>query len=342
MFKNINKIKEVFMDKKIILSGIQSTGRLQLGNYLGAIDNWVKMQEEYNCYYMIANLHSLTVRNNPEELKNNTLKIIALYVAAGLDPEKNTIFIQSQVKEHAELAWILNCYTYMGELSRMTQFKDKSAKHADNINAGLFTYPVLMAGDILLYKADLVPVGEDQKQHLEIARDIAERFNKIYGETFVVPNPYIPKVGARIMGLQDPTSKMSKSCENPNDSIFLIDTPELIVKKIKKAVTDSEGVVRFDIENKPGISNLMEIYSILENKSLEDIEKEFEGQNYGVFKQKVADSIIKALESFHKKYNELMENPKYLEEICKKGAKKAKEIASKTLKEVYHKIGIIR
>ena len=230
----------------------------------------------------------------------------------------------------------------MGELNRMTQFKDKSEKHADNINSGLFTYPVLMAADILLYNPDLVPTGQDQKQHLEITRNIAERFNKIYGETFVVPNPYIPKVGARIMGLQDPTSKMSKSCENPNDSIFLIDTPEQIVKKIKKAVTDSEGVVRFDIENKPGISNLMEIYSILENKSLEDIEKEFEGQNYGVFKQKVADSIIKALELFHKKYNELMENPKYLEEICEKGAKKAKEIASKTLKEVYHKIGIIR
>ena len=300
------------------------------------------MQDEYDCYYMIANLHALTVRRDAEELRENTLKIIATYIAAGIDPDKSCIFLQSQVPEHAELSWVLNCYTYMGELNRMTQFKDKSEKHADNINSGLFTYPVLMAADILLYNPDLVPTGQDQKQHLEITRNIAERFNKIYGETFVVPNPYIPKVGARIMGLQDPTSKMSKSCENPNDSIFLIDTPEQIVKKIKKAVTDSEGVVKFDIENKPGISNLMEIYSILENKSLEDIEKEFEGQNYGEFKQKVADSIIKALESFHKKYNELMENPKYLEEICEKGAKKAKEIASKTLKEVYHKIGIIR
>ena len=330
------------MEKKVILSGIQATGNLTLGNYIGALKNFVKMQDEYDCYYMIANLHALTVRRDAEELRENTLKIIATYIAAGIDPDKSCIFLQSQVPEHAELSWVLNCYTYMGELNRMTQFKDKSEKHADNINSGLFTYPVLMAADILLYNPDLVPTGQDQKQHLEITRNIAERFNKIYGETFVVPNPYIPKVGARIMGLQDPTSKMSKSTENPNDSIFLIDTPELIVKKIKKAVTDSEGVVRFDIENKPGISNLMEIYSILENKSLEDIEKEFEGQNYGVFKQKVADSIIKALESFHKKYNELMENPKYLEEICEKGAKKAKQIASKTLEEVYNKIGIIR
>ena len=306
------------MEKKVILSGIQATGNLTLGNYIGALKNFVKMQDEYDCYYMIANLHALTVRRDAEELRENTLKIIATYIAAGIDPDKSCIFLQSQVPEHAELSWVLNCYTYMGELNRMTQFKDKSEKHADNINSGLFTYPVLMAADILLYNPDLVPTGQDQKQHLEITRNIAERFNKIYGETFVVPNPYIPKVGARIMGLQDPTSKMSKSCENPNDSIFLIDTPEQIVKKIKKAVTDSEGVVRFDIE------------------------KEFEGQNYGEFKQKVADSIIKALESFHKKYNELMENPKYLEEICEKGAKKAKEIASKTLKEVYHKIGIIR
>ena len=330
------------MEKKVILSGVQATGNLTLGNYIGALKNFVKMQEEYDCYYMIANLHALTVRRQPEELRNNTLKIIATYIAAGIDPEKSCIFLQSQVPEHAELSWVLNCYTYMGELNRMTQFKDKSEKHADNINSGLFTYPVLMASDILLYQANLVPTGHDQKQHLEITRNIAERFNNLYGETFEIPEPFIPKVGARIMGLQDPTSKMSKSCENPNDSIFLIDTPEQITKKIKKAVTDSEGVVRFDVENKPGISNLMEIYSILENKSLEDIEKEFEGQNYGVFKQKVADSIIKALEPFHKKYNELMENSKYLEEICEKGAKKARELASKTVKNVYEKIGIIR
>src|SRR5574344_1821989 len=245
------------MSKKVILSGIQATGKLTLGNYLGAIDNWVHMQEEYDCYYMIANLHSLTVRNDPEELRNNTLKILATYIAAGLDPNKNTIFIQSQVKEHAELGWILDCYTYMGELSRMTQFKDKSKKHADNINAGLFTYPALMAADILLYKADLVPVGQDQMQHLEITRDIAERFNKLYGETFVIPEGYVRKSSAKIMGLQDPTSKMSKSSTNLNDTIFLDDEPEFIMKKFKKAVTDSENVVRFDPENKPGISNLM-------------------------------------------------------------------------------------
>lgn len=330
------------MEKKVILSGIQATGNLTLGNYIGALKNFVKMQEEYDCYYMIANLHALTVRRDPEELRQNTLKIIATYIAAGIDPEKSCIFLQSQVPEHAELAWVLNCYTYMGELNRMTQFKDKSEKHADNINSGLFTYPVLMAADILLYNPNLVPTGHDQKQHLEITRNIAERFNNIYGETFKIPEPYIPKVGARIMGLQDPTSKMSKSSTNPNDSIFLIDTPEQIIKKIKKSVTDSEGIVRYDIENKPGISNLMEIYSILEEKTIEEIEKEFEGQNYGVFKTKVAEAIVKALEPFHKKYNELMENPKYLEEICKNGAQKARKVASERLKEVYDKIGIIK
>lgn len=329
------------MDKKIILSGIQSTGRLHLGNYLGAIDNWVKMQEEYNCYYMIANLHSLTIRNNPEELKNNTKKIIALYVAAGLDPEKNTIFIQSQVKEHSELAWILNCYTYMGELSRMTQFKDKSAKHADNINAGLFTYPVLMAADILLYKADLVPVGEDQKQHLEITRDIAERFNKIYGETFIMPEGYIRKSTARIMGLQDPTSKMSKSSTNVNDVIFLDDEPEVIRKKFKKAVTDSENIVRFDPENKPGISNLMCIYGAITGKNEKEIEEEFSGLGYGAFKTAVGEKVVEKLKPVQEKYKKLLENPKYLEEIYTRGAEKAKELAAKTLEEVKNKIGIL-
>lgn len=329
------------MEKKIILSGIQSTGRLHLGNYLGAIDTWVKMQEEYNCYYMIANLHSLTVRNNPETLKNNTLKIIALYVAAGLNPEKNTIFIQSQVPEHSELAWILNCYTYMGELSRMTQFKDKSLKHADNINAGLFTYPVLMASDILLYKADLVPVGEDQKQHLEITRDIAERFNKIYGNTFVIPNPYIRKTSARIMGLQDPTSKMSKSSENINDVVFLDDDPDTIMKKFKKAVTDSENVVRFDPIEKPGISNLMQIYGSITGKTEKEIEEEFQGRGYGDFKMAVANAVIEKLKPIQAKYNELLENPKYLEEIYINGAKKASKLASKTLQEVKEKIGIL-
>ena len=258
------------MEKKIILSGIQATGNLTLGNYIGALNNFVKLQDEYDCYYMIADLHTLTVRNDPEKLRENTLKLIALYIACGLDPDKNTIFIQSHVPAHTGLSWVLNCYTYMGELSRMTQYKDKSQKHSDNINSGLFTYPVLMAADILLYRANLVPVGDDQKQHLEIARDIAERFNGIYGDTFVVPDPYIPQSGARIMGLQNPTSKMSKSSEDENDKILLTDDSDTIRKKLKKAVTDSENHVHFDKKNKPGISNLMTIYSILKGKSMEE------------------------------------------------------------------------
>ncbi len=329
-------------DKKIILSGIQATGNLHLGNYIGAVKNFVKMQDEYECYYMIANLHALTVRRDPEELRENTLKILAEYVASGIDPEKSTIFVQSQVHEHAELGWVLDCYTYMGELSRMTQYKDKSAKHADNINAGLFTYPALMAGDILLYQADTVPVGEDQKQHLEITRDIAERFNKLYGDTFKIPEPYIAKAGARIMGLQDPTSKMSKSSKLPNDTILLIDSPEEITKKIKKAVTDSEGIVKYDVQNKPGVSNLMTIYSVINNVSLEDVEKEFEGKNYGEFKMAVADAIIKELEPFRSKYDKLLNDKEYLESIYKAGAKKAEEQARKTLDLVYDRIGIIR
>lgn len=329
------------MDKKVILSGVQSTGRLTLGNYLGAINNWVEMQEKYDCYYMIANSHSLTVRNNPEELRNNTLKILALYIAAGLDPEKNTIFIQSQVKEHVELAWILNCYTYMGELSRMTQFKDKSLKHQDNINAGLFTYPVLMAADILLYKANLVPVGEDQKQHLEITRDIAERFNKLYGDTFVIPEAYVRKETARIMGLQDPTSKMSKSATNLNDVIFLDDSEETIIKKIKKAVTDSENVVRFAPETKPGVSNLMQIYSAITNKGFEEIEKDFEGKGYGDFKMAVAEVVVGKLKPIQEKYNELLENRDYLVKVYTEGKMKAEKIAIKTINEVKEKIGIL-
>ena len=329
-------------NKKIILSGIQSTGNLHLGNYIGAVKNFVKMQDDYECYYMIANLHALTVRREPEELRENTLKILAEYIAAGIDPEKSTIFVQSQVHEHAELGWVLDCYTYMGELSRMTQFKDKSAKHADNINAGLFTYPSLMAGDILLYQADVVPVGEDQKQHLEITRDIAERFNKLYGDTFKIPEPFIPKAGARIMGLQDPTSKMSKSSKLPNDLILLIDSPEEITKKIKKAVTDSEGIVKFDVQNKPGVSNLMNIYSVIKDISIEEVEKEFEGKNYGEFKMAVADAIIKELEPFRNKYNELMNDRAYLESIYKAGAKKAEEKAKKTLDLVYDRIGLLK
>ena len=328
-------------NKKVILSGIQATGNLTLGNYIGALKNFVKMQDEYDCYYMIANLHALTVRRDPAELKENTLKVLATYIAAGIDPEKSTIFVQSQVHEHAELGWVLDCYTYMGELSRMTQFKDKSDKHADNINAGLFTYPSLMAGDILLYQADVVPVGEDQKQHLEITRDIAERFNKLYGDTFKVPEPYIPKAGARIMGLQDPASKMSKSSTIPNDTILLVDTPEEIMKKVKKAVTDSEGIVKYDVENKPGVSNLMTIYSVIKNISLDEVEKQFEGKGYGEFKTIVGEAIVKELEPFHKKYNELMNDKIYLEKIYTEGSRKASEKARKTLNLVYNKVGLV-
>jgi len=329
------------MKKKTILSGIQATGNLTLGNYLGALNNWVTMQEEYDCYYMIADLHTLTVRNDPETLRKNTLELIALYIAAGLDPDKNTIFIQSHIPAHTQLSWVLNCYTYMGELNRMTQFKDKSAKHADNINSGLFTYPVLMAADILAYNADLVPVGEDQRQHLEITRDIAERFNSVYGETFKIPEAYIGKVGARIMGLQNPTNKMSKSAVDPMDKILLTDSPEDIRKKFKKAVTDSENCVRYDKENKPGVSNLMVIYGIIKNKTIEEIEKEFENQGYGNFKTAVAEAVIEKLEPLQKRYKELLENPEKLKQIYEKGNKKAEEKANAIIKEVYKKVGLV-
>lgn len=331
----------IYMDKKIVLSGIQATGNLTLGNYLGAIKNWTLMQDEYETYYMIADLHSLTIKNDPEKLRENTLKVIAIYVAAGLDPKKNTIFIQSHVKEHAELSWILNCYTYLGELNRMTQFKDKSKKHPDNINCGLYTYPVLMAADILLYTPSIVPVGEDQRQHLEIARDIAERFNSIYGKTFIIPDGYIPKSGARIMGLQDPLSKMSKSATNLNDTIFLNDTKEEILSKFKKAVTDSENIVRYDKENKPGISNIMTIYSVILSKTYEEIEEEFKGKGYGEFKVAVATSVINALSPIQEKYSDLMQNKEKLEEIYKQGAIKASKKANQVLTEVKKKIGLV-
>ena len=329
------------MDKKRVLSGVQSTGNLTLGNFLGAINNWVAMQEQYDCFYMIADLHSLTVRNDPNTLRENALKLIALYVAAGLDPQKNNIFVQSHVSAHSELSWILNCYTYMGELSRMTQFKDKSAKHADNINSGLFTYPVLMAADIILYQADLVPVGEDQKQHLELTRDIAERFNKIYGDTFKIPEPYITRSGAKIMGLQNPEAKMSKSATNLNDVIFLNDTPDDIIKKFKKAVTDSDNLVKYDPENKPGVSNLMQIYGAVTSKSKEEIEKEFEGQGYGAFKMAVAEAVVEKLKPIQTRYNELLSNRDYIKEIYEKGDENARKIAEITLKDVREKVGLI-
>ncbi|MCF6095510.1 tryptophan--tRNA ligase [Thermovorax subterraneus] len=327
--------------KKRIFSGAQPSGSVTLGNYLGAIKNWVKLQDEYDCIYCIVDLHALTVRQDPAVFRERCYSFLAQYLACGLDPEKNVIYFQSHVSAHAELAWILNCYTYVGELSRMTQFKEKARKHRDNINAGLFTYPVLMAADILLFKTDLVPVGEDQKQHIELTRDVAVRFNKLYGEVFKIPEAYIPKVGARIMSLQEPTKKMSKSDENENSYILVLDSPDLIMKKFKKAVTDSEAVVRYDEEAKPGISNLMNIYAAMTGRSFEEIEKEFEGQGYGAFKKAVAEAVIEGLRPIREKYQELMADKGYLESVIKDGATRAKDIASQTLKEVYDRIGLV-
>lgn len=328
-------------DKKRIFSGMQPSGQLTLGNYVGALRNWVNLQDDYECIYCIVDLHALTVRQNPAELRQRSIALLAQYIACGIDPEKNILFIQSHVSAHAELAWILSCYTYMGELSRMTQFKEKSQKHEDNINAGLFTYPVLMASDILLYQADLVPVGDDQKQHLEITRDIAARFNNLYGDVFKVPEPYIPKVGARIMSLQDPDSKMSKSDTNANAYILLLDNPDVIIKKFKRAVTDSDAVVRYDIENKKGISNLMSIYSSVTGKSLDDTEKEFAGKGYGDFKSGVGEAVADLLKPVQDEYNRLMSSKDYLEEIMKKGAEIADYVSMKTLRKVYKKIGLV-
>ena len=325
--------------KKRILSGIQPSGDLTLGSYLGAIKNWAALADEYDCYYMLADMHTITVRQVPADLRRRTLTQVAAYIACGLDPEKNTLFVQSHVPAHAQLGWVLDCYTMFGELSRMTQFKDKSAKNADNINAGLFTYPSLMAADILLYQADLVPVGGDQKQHVEICRDIATRFNGIYGDTFKLPDPYIPKVGARIMSLTTPTSKMSKS--DPDGCVFLMDTPEVIQKKFKRAVTDSETQVRFDPEHKPGISNLLTIYCAATGKSPEEAEEAFQGQGYGVFKPAVGDAVVELLRPIREEAGRLMADKAYLEGIYKEGAERASHLAAKTLRKVYKKVGFV-
>ena len=300
-------------EKKILYSGMQATGTLTLGNYLGALKNWVNLCDEYECFYGVMDLHSLTVRQNPTEFRQNARKLYALYVAAGLDPEKNCVYYQSHVSAHAELGWILDCFTYMGELNRMTQFKDKAAKHADNINAGLYTYPVLMAADILLYQADVVPVGVDQKQHLEITRDIAERFNNIYGDVFTIPEPYIGKAGAKIMSLQEPTKKMSKSDENVNATIMLLDDRDTIIRKFKRAVTDSEAEVRYG-EDKPGISNLMDIYGCVTGKSHDEITAEFAGKGYGDFKLAVGESVADELAPLQKRYEELVKDKAYIEQ----------------------------
>lgn len=327
--------------KKSMLSGIQPSGDLHLGNYLGAVKNWGARADEFDCYYFMADLHTLTVRQDPKLLRRRSLEQLAQYIACGIDPEKNVLFLQSHVHEHAELGWILNCYTMFGELSRMTQFKDKCAKNADNINGGLFTYPSLMAADILLYQADYVPVGEDQRQHCELTRDIAVRFNNIYGETFKVPEAYVPKAGARVMGLGNPTSKMSKS--DPNGCVFLMEKPEDIARKFKRAITDSdtENCVHFDPANKPGVSNLMNIYSAVTGKSFDEIEREFNGQGYGVFKPAVGDAVIEILRPIREEATRLLDDKAYLCSVYTEGAQKASVIARKTLRKVYKKVGLV-
>ncbi|MBQ3484382.1 MAG: tryptophan--tRNA ligase [Clostridia bacterium] len=324
--------------KPIIFSGIQPSGTLTLGNYIGALKNFSKLQDDYDCIYSIVDMHAITVRQNPAELRRRCLELAALYIASGIDPKKALIYCQSHVSGHAELAWILNCFTYMGEMNRMTQFKDKSAKHADNINVGLFTYPVLMAADILLYQTNLVPVGHDQKQHLEICRDIAQRFNGIYGDVFTIPEGYIPKVGARVMSLQEPTRKMSKS--DPEDTfIALTDDADTIRRKIKRAVTDSDGEIRFDPENKPGVSNLLSIMSALGAGEIDALVNELQGQGYGALKNRVADCVIAALAPMQAEYKRLIGDKAYLQGVLDENAKTATYLATKTLRKVQKKVG---
>lgn len=329
--------------KKIVLSCIQPTGTPTLGNYLGALKNWANMCDDYNCLYGVADLHSITVptfRDNPSQLKKNTLELYALLLALGIDPEKNIVFVQSHVPTHAQLGWILNCYTQFGEAARMTQFKEKSQKHKDNITVGLFDYPILMAADILIYNADFVPIGADQKQHLEIARNICDRFNMIYGDVLKMPEPFIGKAGAKITSLQDPLKKMSKSDENPKSYISMLDEPNVIMKKIKSAVTDSEACVRF-AEGKDGINNLMTIYSCCTGKTFEEIEKEFDGKGYGDFKTAVGEAVVKELEPLQTKYKELINEKKYLEECMRNGAEMATRISQRTLDKVMKKVGFL-
>ena len=327
-------------EKKIILSGIQPTGIFTLGNYIGAVRNWVNLQEDYRCLYMVANMHAITVRQEPAKLRQQTLSCFALIMACGIDPQKAPIFIQSHVHEHAELSWVLSCYTQFGELSRMTQFKDKSAKNASNINAGLFTYPSLMAADILLYQADLVPVGADQQQHLELSRDIANRFNGLYSPTFTVPEGYIPKAGARVMSLADPERKMSKSDPNPNGVISILDSADDIIRKFKRAVTDSDCCISFE-NGSVGVKNLLTIYTVMTGKSMEEAEKEFEGQGYGSFKEAVGVAVAEALAPVREKHAALMNDKAYLEQCYTEGAKFASHLARKTLDKVYRKVGFV-
>lgn len=326
--------------KKTIFSGVQPSGQLTIGNYLGALRNWVKLQNDYNCLYCIVDLHSITVRQNPAELRRRSLETLALYLAIGIDPKKNIMFLQSHVPAHAELAWVLDCYTMFGELSRMTQYKDKSAKHSDNINAGLFTYPVLMAADILLYQADLVPVGQDQKQHIEITRDIAQRFNGIYSDTFKLPEPYIPKEGTKIMSLLEPTKKMSKS-DTSGGSITLLDDRDSIIRKLKRAVTDSGNEIKY-AEGKDGINNLLAIYGGFTGKSIAEAEKDFEGKGYGDFKLAVAEVTADALGKIQEEFKRYLSDKESLNAILKNGSEQAAYLARKTLSKVYRKVGFYR
>ncbi len=329
------------MSKPVILSGIQPSGALTLGNYIGAIRNWVELQQDHDCLFMLVDLHAITVRQDPAELRQRCLEFLSLYIACGIDPEKNVLFVQSHVPQHAELAWVLNCYTYMGELNRMTQFKDKSKQHADNINAGLYNYPVLMAADILLYQSNRVPVGEDQKQHLELTRDVAIRFNNVYGPVFTVPEPYIPQVGARVMSLQDPTAKMSKSDANNNAFISLLDDPDLVARKIKRAVTDSGTTIAWDPDNRPGIANLMSIYSAITGESLQQIEVAYEGKGYGAFKSDLAEITVNFIQPVQTRYRAVYDDRAGLTRILRLGAEKAQARSQKTLDRVYDALGIL-
>lgn len=326
-------------EKKNLYSAIQPTNNLTIGNYLGAIKNWVRLQNDYNCFYAIANMHAITVRQDPAELRRRTLSLTALFIACGIDPEKCALYVQSHVPAHAELCWVLNTFTYVGEMSRMTQFKDKSQKHADNINMGLMDYPVLMASDILLYQASVVPIGKDQTQHLEIARDIAQRFNNAYTPTFTVPEGVYLKAAANISDLQNPEKKMSKSAENPNGSIFLTDDKDTVIRKFKRAVTDSDGEIRYDKENKPGVSNLLSIYSVFSDKSIAEAEKEFAGKGYADFKLAVGETVAQKLAPIQAEQERLLKDKAYLDEVLKNGRDRAEYTAKKTLNKVYKKIG---
>lgn len=332
--------EEIIMEKKRLFSGVQPSGRITLGNYLGALSNWTTLQDEYECIFSIVDMHAITVPQNPKELRENALLLLAQYLAVGIDPQKSTIFIQSHVPEHAELSWILSTMTYMGELNRMTQYKEKSQKNSDNLNAGLFTYPILMASDILLYCTDLVPVGADQKQHLELARDLANRFNNRYSDTFPVPEGFFPKIAARVMSLQEPNKKMSKSDSNENGYISLLDEHDVIIKKIKRAVTDSVGVVQYN-EEQAGIKNLLEIYSKVTGESIESIVAKYEGKGYGDFKQDTAEIVAEGLRPIREKTKELLSDKAYLESVYRDGAEKAEAIARKTLRKVHKKIGFL-